>query len=123
MNKNDIKDLENKVNENLNYFKNKIDGYNDKLREIQPQTNISNKESLFKKFNFNFGFGLNITKMFLPLVILFVCLSLYIRPNFICNKVVNEDTKFNEYKISLSKLILYSLIASIIISFIIFLVV
>jgi len=103
----DIKKLENIVQDNIDMLSNKIVSYNKKLKEF----NIDGKQysKSYKKFTLNY-------KLILPsFLILYIGIYFILsktQPNFVCNKVKNEKTFFIENNICILKLISFSFILS-----------
>ena len=103
----DIKKLENIVQDNIDMLSDKIVSYNKKLKEF----NIDGKQysKSYKKFTLNY-------KLILPsFLILYIGIYFILnktQPNFVCNKVKNEKTFFIENNICILKLISFSFILS-----------
>lgn len=101
----DIKKLENIVQDNIDMLSDKIVSYNKKLKEF----NIDGKQysKSYKKFTLNY-------KLILPsFLILYIGIYFILsktQPNFVCNKVKNEKTFFIENNICILKLISFSFI-------------
>lgn len=104
----EIKKLENIVQDNMDLLSHKISNYNKKLKEF----NIDGKQysKSYKKFTLNY-------KLILPsFLILYISIYFILsktQPNFVCNKVKNEKTFFIENSICILKLISFSFIFSI----------
>jgi hypothetical protein len=104
----EIKNLENIVQDNIDLLSNKISNYNKKLKEF----NIDGKQysKSYKKFTLNY-------KLILPsFLILYIGIYFILsktQPNFVCNKVKNEKTFFIENNICILKLISFSFVFSI----------
>ncbi len=103
----DIKKLENIVQDNIDMLSNKIVSYNKKLKEF----NIDGKQysKSYKKFTLNYKL---ILLSFLILYIGIYFILSKTQPNFVCNKVKNEKTFFIENNICILKLISFSFILS-----------
>jgi len=104
----DIKKLENIVQDNIDMLSDKISNYNKKLKEFNIDGKQYSKLS-YKKFKLNY-------KLILP-IFLVLYISIYFilsktQPNFVCNKVKNEKTYFIENKLCTFKLILFTFILS-----------
>ena len=100
-----IKQLENKMQNNIDILSEKIDIYNKKLKEFNIDGNTQTK----KKFSFN-------SKFILPVFIL-LYISIYIilsklQPDFVCDIMKNEKTFFINKNLSIFKLIIFTLAIS-----------
>lgn len=116
-----LEQLESKVQTSFDNLNSKLDLYNQKLNEVIPI--INNINVMDKKSGNGFKIDINLknTKLIIPVFIIFFLIIfgiLYkIKPKFICNIILNEKTHFNEQKLSIFKLILYSFAISAIIVF------
>jgi hypothetical protein len=113
--------LESKVQASFDNLNSKLDSYNQKLNEVIPIVseinNINKQNNKGLKININFKNPKLIIPAFVG-VFFIICLILYkTSPKFICNTILNEKTHFNEQKLSVFKLILYSSTISAIIVF------
>jgi hypothetical protein len=105
----EIKNLENIVQDNIDLLTDKISNYNKKLKEFNIDGKQYSKLS-YKKFTFNYKI---ILSSFLILYTGIYFILSKTQPNFVCNKVKNEKTYFIENRICILKLISFSFIFSI----------
>ena len=97
-----IKQLENKMQDNIEILSDKIDNYNKKLKEFNNDDIVRVKKT---KFVLNY-------KLILPLFVLlyifiYIILS-KIQPDFVVDKIKNEKTFFITKSLSIFKLIIFT---------------
>ena len=102
----DIKKLENTVQDNIDILSEKIVNYNKKLKEFNLDGKLEYRR--IKKINLNFKFILPCCFILLYIIIYFILLKS--QPNFVCDKIKNDKTYFIEDKLSNFKLISFTFI-------------
>jgi len=113
--------IDNKANELELNLNNKVQLYNKRVNEL-ISNNTKKDVNSSKPFKFNFNIKSNIIigiSFFAILITVFYILKL-IKPEFICNKILNEKTHFYEYNISIFSHILFTICISIGISLLIY---
>ena len=101
----DIKKLENTVQDNIDILSEKIVNYNKKLKEFNLDGKLEYRR--IKKINLNFKF---ILPCFILLYIIIYFILLKSQPNFVYDKIKNDKTYFIEDKLCNFKLISFTFI-------------
>jgi len=104
----DIKKMENNVQDNIDVLSEKIINYNKKLQEFNLDS--KSRYKLKKKNNLNLNF---ILPCFMLLYIIIYFILRKIEPEFICNKIKDEETFLIKNYLCNIKLISFSLIITI----------
>ena len=97
-----IKQLENKMQDNIEILSDKIDNYNKKLKEFNNDDIVR-----VKKTKFVLNYKLNLPLFVLLYIFIYIILS-KIQPDFVVDKIKNEKTFFITKSLSIFKLIIFT---------------